>query len=318
MPMDAPSAAGEGTASGPPVHSRPAASAGRPSGLEVNVPSGLVDAVLHLVSTGPVPLGAYTLAEMVAVDAVVDFLDEPPPEESVAEAVRSLAARQLLVAQAGSDQLQVRGDLGIAMVFQQRARVLVDARVTGTMPGQVWRTLLLPQPEAVTLEVLISALGVHELALRETDEALQRLIRRLPEGEPGPLGISADEVLPTSPSTALVTVTRYRSTGTAEAAELSTDVVLAARDGRLHVFTRDPSDAARLVAQGMDREDTLEMLRSLATPLAAPDSDSKQAGETTAARAAPNSGRPNLDSLLARGRAATTSLVRTLRRKRDS
>jgi hypothetical protein len=51
-----------------------------------------------LVRTGPVLLGGYSLAEMVAVDAVVEFLDQMPSEEEVAEAVRSLAARQLLVA----------------------------------------------------------------------------------------------------------------------------------------------------------------------------------------------------------------------------
>ena len=72
---------------------------------------------------------------MVAVDAVVDFLDQMPSEEEVAEAVRSLAARQLLVALPGTDRLQVRGDLGIAVVFQQRARSVIDARVTGTEPG---------------------------------------------------------------------------------------------------------------------------------------------------------------------------------------
>jgi hypothetical protein len=58
----------------------------------LGIPPGLIDAVLHLVSTGPVPLGGYTLAEMVAVDAVVDFLDEMPSEEEVGEAVRSLEA----------------------------------------------------------------------------------------------------------------------------------------------------------------------------------------------------------------------------------
>ena len=33
-------------------------------------PEGLIDAVVHLVSTGAVPLGAYTLAELTVVDAV--------------------------------------------------------------------------------------------------------------------------------------------------------------------------------------------------------------------------------------------------------
>jgi hypothetical protein len=38
------------------------------------VPEGLVPAVVHLVNTGPVLLGAYAIAELTAVDAVVDFL----------------------------------------------------------------------------------------------------------------------------------------------------------------------------------------------------------------------------------------------------
>ena len=111
-----------------------------------SVPEGLVAAVVHLVSTGPVPLGAYTLAELTAVDAVVDFLEVMPSDEVLAEAVRSLAARQLLVA-ASDGQVQVRGDLGIALAFQQRARTVLDARTTGSQPGEPWRILLLPQPE---------------------------------------------------------------------------------------------------------------------------------------------------------------------------
>jgi hypothetical protein len=93
------------------------------SAADVRLPPGLIDAVLHLVRTGPVLVGGYSLAEMVAVDAaVVEFLDQMPSEEEIAEAVRSLAARQLLVASPGTERLQVRGDLGIAVVFQQRAR----------------------------------------------------------------------------------------------------------------------------------------------------------------------------------------------------
>ena len=233
---------------------------------DVGMPPGLIDAVLHLVSTGPVPLGGYSLAEMVAVDAVVDFLDQMPSEDEVAEAVRSLAARQLLVALPETDRLQVRGDLGIAVVFQQRARSVVDARVTGTKPGQPWRTLLLPQPEGVALEVLIDALGVHELSLRETSDALRRLRERLPSGDTERNSADPDQVLAAAEQSALVTVTQYSASGSTETAELSADIVLAKRRDQLHVFTRDPEDPARLVSQGLDEGEVLELVRSLAAP----------------------------------------------------
>jgi hypothetical protein len=114
---------------------------------------------------------------------------------TVAEAVRSLAARQLLVALPGTDRLQVRGDLGIAVAFQQRAGSVIDARVTGTEPGEPWRTLLLPQPVGVALEILIDALGVHELSLREIDDALRRLRGRLPSGDAERASADPDQVL---------------------------------------------------------------------------------------------------------------------------
>ena len=84
------------------------------------VPEGLVAAVVELVHTGPVLLGAYTLAELTAVDAIVDFLEARPSDEVLAEAVRSLSARQLLVTGSDGRQVQVRGDLGIAVAFQDR------------------------------------------------------------------------------------------------------------------------------------------------------------------------------------------------------
>jgi hypothetical protein len=233
---------------------------------DVRLPSGLIDAVLHLVSTGPVPLGGYSLAEMVAVDAVVDFLDQVPAEEEVAEAVRSLAARQLLVALPGTERLQVRGDLGIAVVFQQRARSVIDARVSGTEPGEPWRTLLLPQPEGVALEVLIDAIGVHELSLREIDDALRRLRERLPSGNPERDSADPDQVLAAAERSALVTVTQYSTSGSTEAAELSADIVLARQRDRLYVFTRDPEAPERLVSQGLDAREVLELIRSLAGP----------------------------------------------------
>jgi hypothetical protein len=247
---------------------------------DVGVPSGLIDAVLHLVSTGPVPLGGYSVAEMVAVDAVVDFLDEMPSEEEVGEAVRSLAARQLLVALPGTERLQVRGDLGIAVVFQQRARSVIDVRVTGAEAGKPWRTLLLPQSDGVALEVLIDALGVHELSLRDVDDALRRLRERLPDGNPDHGDIDADAAIATAERSALITVTHYSASGSTETAELSADIVLARQDGRLYVFTRDPEDPERLVSQGLDDDEVIELVRSLAVPEADHSADSPTAEAT--------------------------------------
>ena len=166
----------------------------------------------------------------------------------------------------GADRLQVRGDLGIAVVFQQRARSVIDARVTGTEPGQPWRTLLLPQPEGVALEVLIDALGVHELSLREIDGALRRLRERLPSGDPERGSADPNQVLSAADRSALVTVTQYSASGSTETAELSADIVLAKQRDQLYVFTRDPEDPARLVSQGLDEGEVVELIRSLAGP----------------------------------------------------
>jgi hypothetical protein len=226
-----------------------AGSASGPTGNVAAVPEGLVSDVVHLVDTGPVLLGAYTVAELTVVDAIVDFLEARPDDNVLAEAVRSLAARELLVGGATDGALQVRGDLGIAVAFQQRARVVLDARATGTEPGEPWRILLLPQPEPICLVVRIDALGVHELGLYRSEDALEQLTDWLPRGDlaDAPGTTQPADLLTTAERSALVTVTRYTSEGSVEVAGTSTDLALAAVDGKLYAFGRDPGDATKLV-----------------------------------------------------------------------
>ena len=221
--------------------------------------------MVNLVSTGPVLLGAYTLAELTAVDAIVDFLEARPPDEVLAEAVRSLAARQLLVAGSAGEQVRVRGDLGIAVAFEQRARRVLDARATGTIPGEPWRILLLPQPEHICLVVRIDALGVHEIGLYPSGDALDGLLAWLPHGAPADPGaaVDANALLASSDRSALITLTQYTTQGSAEIANASSDLILARHDGRLHVFGRHPDNAARLVSRPLGGKDLRETLADL-------------------------------------------------------
>ena len=259
--------------------SGPAPAAGRDG--QASVPEGLVSAVVSLVGTGPVLLGAYTSAELAAVDAVVDFLETRPSDEVLAEAVRSLAARQLLVAgaaeasgsagsgSAGSGsaggQVQVQGDLGVAVAFQQRARVVLDARVTGTETGEPWRILLLPQPEGICLQFRIDALGIHQVGLYQLDEALNALADWLPRGSRADSGdpVEADALLAAAERAALLTVTRYDVKGSAETAGASTDLVLARKDDRLHVLARDRSDRSKLVPSPQGDKELPDLLAGL-------------------------------------------------------
>ena len=215
--------------------------------IKGEAPSDLITAVVNLVGTGPVPLGAYTPAEIAAVGGLISWLERDPGPESMAEAVRSLAARDLITTEAGDEHIEVRGDLGIALAFQQRGRVALDARLTGSEPDTPWRFLLMPQPERITLEVRIDALGIHFYSLRKTDEALRRLIEQLPSGERGPTDADFDATLAASPRTALVTVIHWRDSDVRE----STDVVLAANGQHLHVFLRDADESSRFTAQAL-------------------------------------------------------------------
>jgi hypothetical protein len=73
-------------------------------------------------------------------------------------------------------------------------------------------------------------------------------------------------VLGAAERTALVTVTDYAASGGAETAEVGADIVLAAQNDRLYVFTRDPENPERLVSQGLDEREVIELVRSLAEP----------------------------------------------------
>jgi len=229
---------------------------------EPDIPQGTLEALVNLVETGPVTLGGYTIAEIDAVGGIAHLLEDKPSPALIAEAVRSLAARGLITTESGSDELQIRGDLGIATALQHRARILLDARVTGTEPDHPWRFVLMPQPEGITLEVLIDALGIHFYSLRDSKDALKRLWERLPSGDRGPEDADADTVLDASPHTALVSVSTWDDAGNRE----THDVVLAQDDDRCHVFVRDADNAAKLVPAAMDDDEWRDLLTRLSSP----------------------------------------------------
>jgi hypothetical protein len=232
---------------------RPAAAA------QHDTTSGLITAIVNLVGTGPVPLGAYTVAEIFSVGGLLEFLEQEPSQDAISEAVRSLAARDLIATEPGDDYIEVRGDLGIAVAFQQRSRIVIDARLTGTEPDNPWRFLLMPQSEQVTLEVRIDALGIHFFSLRTTEDALDRLVERLPDGDRGSEDADLDAVLAANPKAALITVTRWRDAGERD----KTDVILAREGEYLHVFMRDPDDPDRFKAQGIDYDEFRPLLDRL-------------------------------------------------------
>lgn len=258
--QDARRALDEARAAGPPRWTLPPAAdtGGRMTRTmsTSDIPAETLDNLVDLVETGPVLLGAYTLAEIDAVGAIDHLFEEKPSPELIAEAVRSLAARNLISTDRGSDDLQVRGDLGIATAVQRRSRVAIDARVTGTEPDQPWRFILMPQPEGITLEVLIDALGIHFYSLRGREEALERLWERLPSGGPGSADADADALLGSSPQTALITVNRWDESGE----HTSTDLVLAQEDKDCHAFVRDEQSTDTLVATGKDEGEWRELV----------------------------------------------------------
>jgi hypothetical protein len=72
-------------------------------------------------------------------------------------------------------------------------------------------------------------------------------------------------VLAAAERSALITLTRYSTQGSAEIAGDSTDLVLARHNGRLHLFSRDPDDPAKLVPSPWKGENVQDMLVGLLT-----------------------------------------------------
>ena len=92
--------------------------------------------------------------------------------------------------------------------------------------------------------VRIDALGVHELGLYRTADALDRLTSWLPAGEFAERGNETpDEIIAAAERSALVTVTRYTAKGSSEVAGVSTDLVLARHGSALHAFTRSGGES---------------------------------------------------------------------------
>ena len=114
-------------------------------------------------------------------------------------------------------------------------------------------------PDMVPGTARIDALGIHFFSLRTTEDALDRLVERLPDGNRGSEGADLDATLAASPKAALITVTRWRDSRERE----KTDVVLAREGEYLHVFMRDPDDPDRFKAQGIDHDELRPLLDRL-------------------------------------------------------
>ncbi|YAL84616.1 hypothetical protein ACMYYO_07340 [Dermacoccaceae bacterium W4C1] len=226
------------------------------------IPQETLESMVDLVETGPVLLGGYTLAEIDAVGGISHLHEKQPDAMLVAEAVRSLAARSIISSEQDSEELKIRGDLGIATAFQHRSRTTLDVRITGTKPDTPWRIILMPQPEGITLEVLIDALGIHYYSLRGAKDAYKRLWDRLPHGDRGDKKANATDALGASGHTALISVNHWTESGDID----TVDVVLAQDEDVCHVFLRDQDDPSTLKAAALDDGEWRELVKKLAEP----------------------------------------------------
>ena len=170
--------------------------------------------VVDLAATGPLNLGTYTTAQVLAVNGPSPGLPAVEPLV-LAEAVRSLVAIGMAVRVEGSDELDVQGDLGVVRTIQKRSRLVVGAVFRGGRDKSPWHLVLLPQPEGVTLLGEVDALGLHQFTAVQTAAARKRLEDALPEGkaaEPDD-GVPVAEQVERADESASVSVVSFSESG---------------------------------------------------------------------------------------------------------
>jgi hypothetical protein len=232
--------------------------------------AGLLATLVELASTGPLALGTFTTAQVLAVNGPAPGLPVPEPEV-LAEAVRDLVARGLAVPVPGSDEIDVRGDLGILLTLQRRSRLLVDVMLRGRSKDESAHIVLLPQAEGVTLYSSIDALGLHHLTMYPTSDAVARLDKELPHGRPAEARDDrpVETQIERADEAALISVVRFSDVQP----ESSVDVVLLRSGDRLRALRRDGADAQEWSEAPLGAGSGMDLVAQLAGPLLAAPKD---------------------------------------------
>ena len=222
---------------------------------------GVMRTIVGLVETGPLALGSFTTAQILAVNGPAPGL--PVPEPAVlAEAVRGLVARGLAVPVEGSDEIDVQGDLGLVLTVQKRTRLLVDVVFRGRSEQRPWHLVLLPQAERVTLIDAMDRLGLHHMTMVKTADAVERLRSELPSGKVvAGVAAPAEERAEQSDEAALVSVVRFSD----EAPTGSDDLMVLRKGEEVQLLQRTGGSDAPWHAS--DASSAVDAIRALSAPL---------------------------------------------------
>ena len=224
----------------------------------------VIKTLVGLVETGPLSLGAFTTAQILAVNGTAPGM--PAPEPAVlAEAVRGLVARGMAVPVDGSDEIDVRGDLGLLLTLQRRSRLLVDVVFRGRGEQRPWHLALVPQPEGVTLWGTIDPLGLHHLTLYQTADAVARLQQELPQGrvEVDNADGEVEERIEGAKESALVSVVRF-----SDSAPVSSDDLVIIDTGDQIEVLRRASREEPWLPTGVAETGLMGLIREMAPPSA--------------------------------------------------